>query len=298
MGIVLALAAGLHKMLLASVLVNDDFMHRAYSRQLLAGEWPIRDFFDYGMGLMYAVSATAQLLFGYRLLSEAIVIGVATAVATFLVYDVVRRATDSKVAGSIAALMLVVAAPRGYAYPKLIVYAVAAALWWRYVWAPGRWPAIALGLWAGIAFYWRPDHGAYVAAGVTLAIVAAHGFRLLTVVRCVQAGTAAIVLVTPYLIFASAYAGGLVAFVRSGVTAASEEHRSTGRVLPSWPVRHGRDLVAVDPAEMYAPEIGIRWTRDSSADARRTLLEQYGLVVVATRNSESQQVRLSDARGP
>ena len=95
LGVVLALAAGLHKVLLASVLVNDDFMHRAYSRQLLAGEWPVRDFFDYGMGLMSAVSAAAQLVFGYRLLSEAIVIGVATAVATFLVYDVARRATDS-----------------------------------------------------------------------------------------------------------------------------------------------------------------------------------------------------------
>jgi hypothetical protein len=292
-GIVLALAAGLHKVLLASVLVNDDFMHRAYSRQLLAGEWPVRDFFDYGMGLMYAVSAAAQLVFGNRLFSEAIVIGVATAVATFLVYDVARRATDSKVVGAIAALMLVVAAPRGYAYPKLLVYAVAAALWWRYVWAPDRRKAIVLGLWVGIAFYWRPDHGAYVAAGVTLAMVAAHGFRLLTLVRCGQAGAAALVLVTPYLVLASAHAGGLVAFVQSGLTAAYEEHRSTGRVLPSWPVRHGRDLVAIDPAEKYAPEIGIRWTRDSSADARRNLLEQYGLTVVATRTTESQQVRLS-----
>src|SRR5688572_12766339 len=113
-------------------------MHRAYARQILAGEWPVEDFFDYGMGLMSAVSAAAELLFGYRLLSEAIVIGVATAAATFIVYDLTRRAADSTVVGSIAALMLVVAAPRGYAYPKLILYSVAAALWWWYVWAPSR----------------------------------------------------------------------------------------------------------------------------------------------------------------
>jgi hypothetical protein len=292
-GIGLAVLASLHKMLLASVLVNDDFMHRTYSRQLLAGELPIKDFFDYGMGLMYAVSAAAQVVFGYRLLSEAVVIGVATAVATFLVYDVARRATDSKIVGCLAALILVVAAPRGYAYPKLIVYAVAAALWWRYVWAPDRRKAIALGLWAGIAFYWRPDHGAYVAAGVTLAIVAAHGVRIVTVQRCMQAGLAAMLLVTPYVVFASVQAGGFVAFVHSGITAVSEEHRTTGRVLPSWPVRHGRDLVGVDPAEKYAPDIGIRWTADSSADARRAVLEKYELVVVATRNEVSQQVRLS-----
>ena len=57
LGAVIALLAALHKMLYASVLVNDDFMHRAYALQLLAGEWPIRDFFDYGMVLMYVTSA-------------------------------------------------------------------------------------------------------------------------------------------------------------------------------------------------------------------------------------------------
>ena len=292
-GVALAVVAGLHKVLLASVLVNDDFMHRAYARQILAGEWPVKDFFDYGMGLMSAVSAAAELLFGYRLLSEAIVIGVATAAATFLVYDLTRRAADSTVVGSIAALMLVVAAPRGYAYPKLILYSVAAALWWRYVWAPSRGKAIALGLWAGLAFYWRPDHGAYIAAGVVLAMVAAHRFQSLTVVRCMQAGVAAIALVTPHLLFASLHSGGFASFVRGGVTAASEEHRSTGTVLPRWPVRRMSDVIAVDSAQSYAPEIGIRWTRDSSDDARRSLLEKYGLAVVATRNAESQQVRLS-----
>ena len=293
-GIALALAAGLHKVLLASVLVNDDFMHRAYSRQLLAGEWPVRDFFDYGMGLMYAVSAAAQLVFGNRLLSEAIVIGVATAVGD--VPRLRRRPPRHRFEGR-GSNRRADAGRGGAARLRLPeadrVRGGGGALVAIRLGARTERKAIVLGLWAGIAFYWRPDHGAYVAAGSG----AGHGGGTrvppLTVVRCVQAGAAAIALVTPYLVFASAYAGGLVAFVQSGVTAASEEHRSTGRVLPSWPVRHGRDLVAVDPAEKYAPEIGIRWTRDSSADARRNLLEKYGLTVVATRNSESQQVRLS-----
>ncbi|HYJ93310.1 MAG TPA: hypothetical protein VEV86_01765, partial [Vicinamibacterales bacterium] len=152
----IALLAGLHKMLYASVLVNDDFMHRVYALQLLAGEWPIRDFFDYGMVLMYLTSALAQLVFGYRLLAEAIVIGVVVAASTFLVFDLVRRATESTAAATLSAVLFVVAMPRSYGYPKLIVYAVAAVLWWHYIWKPAPWRAIALGVWTAIAFYWRP----------------------------------------------------------------------------------------------------------------------------------------------
>ena len=95
LGAMIALLAALHKMLYASVLVNDDFMHRAYALQLLAGERPIRDFFDYGMVLMYSTSALSQLVFGYRLMAEAIVIGVMVAVSAFLVFQLVRRATEA-----------------------------------------------------------------------------------------------------------------------------------------------------------------------------------------------------------
>ena len=81
----IALLTALHKILYASVLVNDDFMHRAYAGQLLAGELPIRDFFDYGMVLMYVASAVSQMLFGYRLLAEAVVIGAMVGISSFVV---------------------------------------------------------------------------------------------------------------------------------------------------------------------------------------------------------------------
>ena len=95
---VIAFLAALHKILYASVLVNDDFMHRAYALQLLSGELPIRDFFDYGMVLMYLASAVAQLLFGYRLLAEALLIGLTVGVCSFLVFELVRRLTESNAA--------------------------------------------------------------------------------------------------------------------------------------------------------------------------------------------------------
>jgi len=292
-GLVVAVVAGLQKLLHAAFLVNDDFMHRAYARQLLAGDLPVRDFFDYGMGLMYALSALAEATMGYRLLSEAVLVGVLVGLATFLVYDAVRRTTGSTALAVLAAVLLVVATPRSYAYPKLIVYAGAAWLWWWYVQAPALRRALVLGAAAGVAFYLRPDHGAYVAVGVALAIVAAHGTTRTTIARWALSGAVAIALVAPWVVYASIQGGGVVDWVRSGTMAATEEHRVTGRVVPGWPVRAPGDLVRVDPPRMYAPIVGIRWTAGSTPEARQAVIDRYGLEVVDMRNEQSGHVRLS-----
>lgn len=289
----IALLAALHKMLYASVLVNDDFMHRAYSLQLLGGDWPVRDFFDYGMVLMYVVSALAQMVFGYRLLSEAIVIGVMTAASTYLVFDLVRRLTASSAAATLSALLFVVAMPRGYGYPKLIVYAVAAVLWWGYVRKPEPRRAIALGVWTAISYYWRPDHGVYVAVGVMLAMIAAHGVRLQALKESVRAGVLTVALVAPWLVYASVEMHGLGRFVESGMIAAVQEHVSS-QTMPRWPLSRLSDLVSVDPPAAYAPSIGLRWTRDSTPQSRQQVLDRYGLTVVSTRDEVSQTVRVSD----
>src|SRR6185436_2262796 len=83
-GILIAVVAGLHKAILTATPTNDDYQHLAYARQLLAGDLPLRDFWDISTTLQEAISAASQLLFGQRLLSEAIVIGVATAMAVYL----------------------------------------------------------------------------------------------------------------------------------------------------------------------------------------------------------------------
>jgi hypothetical protein len=293
LGAAIAVLAALHKMLYASVLVNDDFMHRAYALQLLAGEWPIRDFFDYGMVLMYVTSALAQMVFGYRLLAEAMVIGIVVAASTFLVFDLVRRLTTSTAIATLSAVLFVVAMPRSYGYPKLIVYAVAAVLWWQYVAKPTSWRAVALGVWTAIAFYWRPDHGVYMAIGVTLAMIAAHGVSVRTMTECVRAGVVTIALVVPWLVFASVQMHGISRYVESGMTAAVEEH-ITQQTMPRWPIRRLSDLVMVDPPEQYAPSIGLRWTRDSSPESRQQVIDRYGLTVVATRDDVSQTARVSE----
>ena len=280
-------------MLYASVLVNDDFMHRAYALQFMAGEWPIRDFFDYGMVLMYVTSALAQLVFGYRLLAEAIVIGVMVAVSAFLVFQLVRRATESTAAAILSTLLFVVAMPRGYGYPKLIVYAVAAVLWWRYVWKPTPSRAIVLGVWTAIAFYWRPDHGAYLAMGVVLAMIAAHGSSPRTLRECARAGLVTVALVFPWLVFAAVQMQGLGRYVEIGMTAAVEEHIA-GQEVPEWPLVQVSDFVSVDRRELYAPSIGLRWTRDSTPESRQQVIDRYGLTIVSTRDEVSQTARVSE----
>src|SRR4029078_5780851 len=85
-GIVIAVIAGVHKAILMGAAGNDDYQHLTYARQLLAGDLPLRDFWDLSTSLQEALSALAQVVFGYRLLSEAIIVGVATAIAVFLVF--------------------------------------------------------------------------------------------------------------------------------------------------------------------------------------------------------------------
>jgi hypothetical protein len=73
-------------------------MHLVIANQILAGDWPYRDFFDLYGPFMYGASALAQLLLGQRLLSEAVIVGVALAVSTYLVFRLVRSLTGSAAA--------------------------------------------------------------------------------------------------------------------------------------------------------------------------------------------------------
>ncbi|MGH9242631.1 MAG: hypothetical protein ACRD3G_31670, partial [Vicinamibacterales bacterium] len=202
-GIVIALAAGLHKAILTSTPVNDDYQHLAFARQLFHGDLPLRDFWDLSTTLQEVVTAASQLMFGNRLLAEAVVIGVATAVAVYLAYRILQQITGSTLIAAICAALFIIAVPRAYAYPKWIVYAVAAWLWWNYVWWPSTQKAIAAGLSTAAAFYWRHDHGVLVAVGVALGMIAAHGLSRLAVRRAVIAGAVALAVTLPYLVFAA-----------------------------------------------------------------------------------------------
>jgi hypothetical protein len=293
-GVALAAVAGLHQVVIASAPTNDDFVHVVLARQVLAGDWPVRDFFDLGVWLTVGLSAAARMVFGYRLLAEGLLVGLMVAISTYLVFRLVQELTGSALAAALSALLLVVAGPRGYSYPKTIVYAGAAVLWWRYVRAPERRTLLWFGAWVAAAFYWRGDHGVYAAMSLVLAVVAAHGLSWMTVQRVTQAGGVALALVVPFLAFSLVYAG-FASAAQSGATIVSGQHSTmNSHPWPRWPLRRPSDVVHLDPAEAFAPVVGLRWTADSSPESRAEVLARYGLTPVDGDGPSVQVVRLSE----
>ena len=270
---------------------NDNFLHLTLAQQSLLGDWPVRDFFDQGWVLQYTLSAAAQILFGQRLGSEAVVVGLAWAVSTYLTFVEVRRLTRSPGVAGVSALLLIVASARGYSYPKGIVYAVAAWLWWRYVTQPTLRGCLLFGAWTAVAFYWRPDHGVYVALAVVLAAMSAHGIRPLALRRCATAGAVALACVAPFLLYVQ-WAYGLRWYVQTGLVQGEAEHQSHG--THEWPlIRYSSKLVHIESADSYAPTVGLRWQADSSNEQRQQIRARYGLTHVADEAGGVERVRLS-----
>jgi hypothetical protein len=286
----MAMAAFVWHIILMSGAANDNFMHMAMAQQWLAGDWPVRDFFDYGQLLQISLSALAQSMFGDRLLGEALVVGLAWAISAYLVFVLVRQLTNSLPAAFLASLLLIVAGARGYSYPKGIVYAVAAVLWWAYVRRPTVKTMAAFGAWVAVAYYWRPDHGVYAAFGLVLAAIAAHGIGRAAVTRVALAGATTLALVVPFWLYVHATVG-LPNYARTGLVGVGSEHETHGTHV--WPIlRFGKRVLAVEPPEKYAPIVSVRWSAGSDAAARHTIREKYGLTSIDV-DGDSERFRLS-----
>ena len=143
-GVAIALFTGCYQILLASNPPNDQFMNIVWGREIVAAHLPVRDYFEAGEPLSEAVSAFAEKLLGYRLLSEALIVGLAFGLSAWLVYKLVRELTTGTFPAVVAATLVAVAGTRGYSYPKILIYAVGATLFWRYVRRPsfGRLTAV------------------------------------------------------------------------------------------------------------------------------------------------------------
>ncbi len=291
-GAAVAILAGLHKAALTGAPVNDDYQHLAYARQILSGDVPLRDFWEISTTLQYVLSAVSQIIFGHRLLSEAVVVGVATAVAVFLVFRVLQQVSGSLLIATICSALFVVAVPRVYGYPKWVVYAVAASLWWNYVWWPSTRKAVAAGVSVAVAFYWRHDHGVLAACGVLLGMMAAHGFTMPAVRRTAIAGLVALTAVLPYMVFAAVSLGPLSHARLELASLTDEQERTRGNLR--WPLREMADIVRRDPQEAFAPVMRIRWNAGASASDRAAALGTYGLTPIAGDEPQGQRVRLSE----
>lgn len=264
----------------AADLIDDHFMHVAWGRQTLKGRLPVRDMVSLGMPLQSGISAAAERVVGYRLLSEAVVIGTAFALGGVLTFLLARRASGSIAVGVVAAALVAAVSPRTYSYPKIVVYTAAILLLWHYIDRASRGAALLLGAAVGIAFYLRHDHGLYLAilCGAVLFLRHYPDWRVLSR-RLGLAALVAILAVAPFLLFVQRHwgVGEWMRDLRS--LSRREYHQNRFETWPRWPLGSIRDVVQWSPQESLTAVVGVRWSRDASDAARQAAAARYGLRV-------------------
>lgn len=249
---------------------NDHFVHLARAQQMLLGGWPVRDFVDPGMPLMYAVSAAGMLLFGHSLLAETVVVFAAIGVAAGLTFWLAWT-TGVPVAWALLAVVFqVLMMPRSYSYPKLLVYAVAIAACWRLIDRPGIGRVLALAVVVVLAFLFRHDHGVFVGLAGLAAIAAApaadrerrpHRLRL-----AATYGGLCLLLLLPWAVYVQASLG-LGRYFRSAVEFSRAEAAQTRLAWPGFTIDPGEGLWQVStPPAVPPPVVYVRW-RPGLSDA-------------------------------
>jgi len=260
--------------------INDHFTHLSRAREIVHGEWPIRDFFDPGQFLHYYVSAAAQVVFGYNLLGEALVTAFFIAVAAAITYGVSYRFSRSHAIAAGATALAVIAFPRLYNYPKVFLYAAAVWLAWWYAWHPTRWRILLLAAFTALSFLFRYDHGAYVAIYMLIVQGLTHAAqpRKWLAVSGTYLGLCCLLLI-PFALYVQ-WAAGLRAYVTASVTPAQlverrvqSRNRLTFSSLDDW-------TTAATTALNHEPDKTDRVRRFEETFHHEALSSFYAITVV------------------
>lgn len=278
----------------ATELIDDHFMHVAWGRQLLYGRWFIRDMAVLGLPLQSALSAAFEWAVGYRLLSEGLIIALAFATGALLTFVLARRISGSIGIALAAAAIQVAAAPRTYGYPKIVLYAAAILVFWKYIEQPTRRHLALIGAVLTAGFYLRHDHGVYLAVvGVgVLSMRHLHEWKM-GVRRLLKFAAVCGLVTAPYLLYAHNYVG--VSSYVSDLRAMAERESRQNRfdAWPEWPLATLDDLVQ-SPADPQGATIGVRWTAGVSEDARRAAAAVHHLTIEDDEPVESGRFLLTD----
>lgn len=214
---------------------NDHFVHLTPARQMLLGDWPVRDFQDPGLPLMYAVSAASQWLLGPTLFSEAVLVAVAFGAAAALTIVFVVRLTGSMALAVGAATVEVLIFPRSYSYPKVLLYALAFLLFDRFVVRPTTARLLAVAAAVAVAFLFRHDHGLYLwIGGVLAAVLATPGDRWNRIRRAAVFTGLVAAMLLPYFLYVQ-FAEGFWLYLRTGIEFSRREAAHSAHLwLPLW----------------------------------------------------------------
>jgi hypothetical protein len=272
---------------------NDHFDHVARGREVLLGAWPVRDFTDPGLPLMYLLSAAVQSLSTAPLLAEGILVATAFAVTAAVSLRLAARASGSFLLALAVVLLQVAIYPRSYSYPKLLVYALAiAAGWWAVERVTVRSVAVLAAVTA-LAYYFRHDHGVYVGLGFALLLAgtaAGAGWRhTATLLASYAALTLACVL--PHLVYLQLH-GGIVRYFATAASFSHAEALNTYISPPTFQLRSDQPLwLAADPP----PPVNIRWRSDVDARRRAELEQRYRLRVLEHDGGTTWRYAVTDA---
>ena len=284
---------------------NDHFVTLSRAQQILLGDVPVRDFADPGLPLMYYVSAAFQAAFGRTLLSEAMLVFGALALAAAITCVVAVRVTGSYAIAAAVTLMQILVAPRAYGYPKILLYALALLAIGAYARSRRPLHAAALGLLSAGAFLMRHDHGIFIGA-VSLATIAA------VQVRCGKAGViraasvflvAAFAGVLPFLILVQASIG-LGQYIRDAVSFSRiEAARSYLDGLPALSLSSHASMATawlfyLSFAAAVVSLLTARHWRDEAARATAYAAAGLSLLVSAAFLRSPLSERVADVWGP
>ena len=259
---------------LSAEFTNDHFMHLVEGRQVLFGEWPVRDYFDFGLPFQVLTSTVTLLASGHTLYGEALVTVGFIAAGVACTFAVSALLTRSMTIAAGAACIAALAFPRLYNYPKAFFYVGCLLAAWSYSQRPDRRRVIALGCLVAVAFFYRHDHGIYIGlSSIILFIVAHWGEPKAGAIAFARYAGVILLLVTPFLLYVQA-TRGLSWYVADLVPGAQAPAAAAFPSLTFTIDRSAPWLAVDEPAER---RFNVRWRETLDPAARGGLEAKYRL---------------------
>jgi hypothetical protein len=201
---------------------NDHYFHVARAQQMLLGELPVRDFVDPGAPLQYVISAAARWLFGDSAAPELLVVALGVAVGAAATVVAATWLGGAVLLAAGMALLQILASPRSYSYPKMLLYGIAGCVIVAVASKATRARLLGAAVLTAAAFLMRHDHGLFIGLACTAALgLSARGIADATR-RCALFGTAVIVMLTPWALWVQSYQG-LVPYLEMGIAVSRRE---------------------------------------------------------------------------
>ena len=218
---------------------NDHYYHVARARQMLLGEWPVRDFVDPGAPLQYVISAVSRWLFGDVAGSELLVVAIGVAVGAAATVVCGSWLARSTVVASGMALLEILASPRTYSYPKMLLYGLAACVIVAVAAQASRRRLLIAAALTAVAFLMRHDHGLFIGVACAAAIVLSAPGPAVAARRLALFAGVVTALLVPWAVWVQYYQGLIPHFAMGIAVSRREADISLLRDLPQLQLTAG-----------------------------------------------------------